>query len=270
MNDGEEDDTRNRLGTFLKVEKASTGYTEWDRNGKQHRYVRLDGARDLHLEKLNVHTTFDAQSSARRISICGATRQKVRAIGVTGDYPIFFATIAAGSSPGTAIIRETYSLGGHSLRGTLLVNTTEAVVAALAEAVQQAKTTRVISMKVNEGAFWGASPDAHSDVLLLPWLEEQRKEKSSEEVTVEFQLSVADLTVEPEFGGFLWGETERAENSSTSIAGPVAIYHSTKEHPLQASLGEVRSELSSLRSTLTTLLWVIAIVLILVVVRIFK
>ena len=264
MNDEED---RNELGTFLKVEKIANGYIEWDRKGTQNRYVRLGGDSKIDLENLNVHKTFDAKSGVCRISIRGATQQKVRAIGVTGDYPIFFVTIAAGSNPGTAIIRETYSLGGHSLTGTLLIHTVEATVAALAEALQQAKTSRVISMKVHEGVFWGASPDAHGDVLLLPWLEEQGKEKSNDEVTVEFKLSVAELTVEPEFGGFLWGETEQI---STSIAEPIAIYHSTNKHPLQASLSEVRSELSSLRSTLTTILWATVIVLVLVVVRIFK
>ena len=266
----EDVENKNELGTFLKVEKSANGYVEWNRKGKPNYHVRLVGARDIDLETLNVQRIFDPQSGACRLSITGVTKQKVRAIGVTGDYPIFCVTISAGQNPGRAIVRETYSLGGHSLRGTLLVQTTEGVVGALAESLQQAKTSRVISMKVNEGMFWGATPDANGDILLLPWLEEQRKEKSSDEVTVEFQLSVAELTVEPEFGGFLWGESERAESSGTSIAGPVAIYHSTKEHPLQASLGEIRLELSSLRSTLTTLLWVVAIVIIIIVIRLFK
>lgn len=272
----DDNENENELGTFLKVERTADGYIEQDRRGNKHQYVRRKEPLALTIEKLNVRCTIDAQSGAKRMTILGCTSEKIRAIGVTGDYPIFSVTILAGNQPGTAMIHGRYSLGGNSLFASLSINVAATAMSSLVDELRNAKSARVISVAVKEGSFFAADPDVHDSVVLLPWLEEQRTRKTSEDITVEFPLEVAEITVGPEgywpmFEGFHSGETETAPNVQVSLSSPLGIYYSNSEHhPLQSSLNEARSELSSLRSALTTLVTAVAIGIAFLVVRFWR
>lgn len=262
MTDEDEDRKNNEPDIFLSVEKTADGYIEKDRNGGKHKYVRLSGSRRLTIESLSVRWIIEALSGAKRCVIYGSGREKIRTIGATGEFPIFFVEIVSGDRPGKATLAQSYLLG---VRDELSIVISETAISALAEELGKAKTKRTISAQVREGIFFGSSAEAEGDVLLLPWLEEQRKTTTfyGDEIAVEFDLEIIDLTVGPEASFF--GESEARVQAD--ISGHVGVYYSRQEHPLKDTFEKMHAEISSMRSELKTALTVMAILVFLLLIR---
>lgn len=256
-----DDDTegKNQLGVFLDVKKTADGYVERDRKGVEKNYVR-SGVRELTIENIKTHRGIHLETGVESPLFRGITREKIRALGVTGDYPIFDVSIGVGPNPGTAKITNVYTCGGHSLRASMTVEVSSAAAAAIAIAFREARSTRVIALRVKEGSFWGTSKDAWGDVLLLPWITDQRVQKH-DEVIVECDLSVTDLTVMPEFSGALSSVFEEPQSVNANVGGSVGIHYSSSDHPLHAAIQQLSSELILVRASLQRFVWIIVIML---------
>lgn len=260
MTDENEDRNSNEPDIFLSVEKTADGYVEKDRNGGKHKYVKLIGSRSLTIESLSVRWIIEPLSGAKRCVIYGSGREKIRTIGATGEFPIFFVEIVSGDRPGKATLVQSYLLG---VRDELSIVISETAISALAEELGKAKTKRTISVQVKEGVFFGSSAEAEGGVLLLPWLEEQRKTTTStdlDEIQVEFDLEVIDLTV-----GAIPGESEARVQAD--ISGQVGFYYARQGHPLQAIFEKMHAEISSMRSELRIALTGMAVLIFLLLIR---
>jgi len=266
------DDDSNQLGIFLNVEKAPDGYIETDRKGDRHRYVRVKRRSVLTIETLNTHHSIDLAAGDRVTTIRGRTREKVRAIGATGDYPIFHVELIPGDRPGHATMTEIYTPGGHSLRSRLVIEASPSAMLAISETLMRSRIARVLSAKFEEGTFFGTKPDLHDEVLLLPWLEEQKKVTGTE-VSVQYDLTVSDLTISPEHAaGFMTftGEADKtAQQVHAGISGDVNVHYPDSRHPLQTGIEEGRSELSRLRASIAQLAFVMVAIAILIALYIY-
>lgn len=259
MTDEDEDRKSNELDVFLSVEKVADGYLERDRDGRMHKYVGLIGSRHLTIESLTVRWIIEPVSGAKRCVIYGNSSQKIRAIGVTGERAFHFVEIVAGDRPGKATFFQSYLLG---VRDELSIVISESAISVLAEELGKAKAKCAISVQVKEGAFFGSSAGA-DDVLLLPWLEEQRKITNStdlDEIQVEFDLEVINLTV-----GSIPGESEA--RMQADISGQVGFYYSRQEHPLQAIFEKMHAEIYSIRSELRMALAGMVVLVFLLLIR---
>lgn len=264
MTDSDKND-QNKPETFLNVEKNGESYIETDTKGERHTYVKVRQRPVVSIESLNTHRAVALQSGDVITTIRGRTRQKIRAIGASGNYPIFRVDLVEGDRPGQATITNRYRIGGQSLYSELVICVSRNAALALSETLRRSKTAPVISAEFKEGTFLGEKPDFFGETLLLPWLEEQEK-VAEREITVRYNLEVVNLTVSPEHAaGFiaLRGEAdESAQTVRAGIAGEVRVVHS--DESIRALHAPIREDLATIRVAVERLGYILIAVAVLI------